>query len=73
MDDFSHDPIFDYTLLCKYRQKIGLDLSKDMIDLLLKKHRIKPSKLEKTEETHRPSEHHVSNRFETTQSSSKKD
>lgn len=55
MDDFSHEPIFDYTLLCKYRQKIGLDLSKDMIDLLLKKHRIKPSKLEKTEETHRGS------------------
>lgn len=55
MDDFSHDPIFDYTLLCKYRQKIGLDLSKDMIDLLLKKHRIKPSEPEKTKETHRGS------------------
>jgi transposase, IS5 family len=55
MDDFSHEPIFDYTLLCKYRQKIGLDLSKDMIDILLKKHGIKPSKLEKTQETHRGS------------------
>jgi len=55
MDDFSHEPIFDFTLLCKYRQKIGLDLSKEMIDLLLIKHHIKPSKPIETKETHRGS------------------
>jgi transposase, IS5 family len=40
LDDYITEDLFDFTLLCKYRQKIGLDLSKDMIDILLKGHEI---------------------------------
>jgi len=40
LDDFIHNQIFDFTLLCKYRKQIGIDLAKDMIEKLLKKHKI---------------------------------
>ena len=40
LDDFIHNPIFDFTLLCKYRQMIGIDIAKEMIETLLTKHKI---------------------------------
>jgi hypothetical protein len=40
LDDFMMDPPFDYTLLCKYRQLIGIDLAKEMIDTLLKTNKV---------------------------------
>lgn len=40
LDDYIKKPLFDFTLLCKYRKLIGIDIAKDMIDLLLKHHKI---------------------------------
>jgi transposase, IS5 family len=40
LDDYIMEELFDHTLLCKYRQKIGLDIAKDMIDALLSKHKV---------------------------------
>jgi hypothetical protein len=40
MDDFMMGAPFDYSLLCKYRQLIGIDMAKEMIDTLLKYHKV---------------------------------
>jgi transposase, IS5 family len=40
LDDFQHQPIFDFSLLCKYRQRIGIDIAKEMIDTLLKNQKV---------------------------------
>jgi hypothetical protein len=47
LDTFDPCYEFDFTLLCKYRQKIGIDTHKEMIDLLLTKHKV-ISKVETT-------------------------
>lgn len=40
LDDYQMEPLFDYTLLCKYRQLIGIDIAKEMIDALLRHHKV---------------------------------
>jgi len=40
LDDYILEPLFDFTLLCKYRQLIGIDIAKEMIDTLLKHHQV---------------------------------
>jgi len=40
LDDYIREPLFDFSLLCKYRQLIGIDISKEMIDTLLKHHKV---------------------------------
>lgn len=40
LDDYIREPLFDFTLLCKYRQLIGIDIAKEMIDTLLKHHQV---------------------------------
>lgn len=40
LDDFMMDPLFDASLLCKYRQMIGIDVAKELIEILLKHHKI---------------------------------
>lgn len=42
LNDFDPNYSFDFTLLCKYRKLIGLDVTKDMIESLLKHNKIKP-------------------------------
>ncbi|HKL47950.1 MAG TPA: transposase, partial [Candidatus Izemoplasmatales bacterium] len=54
LDEFMMSPPFDYTLLCKYRKLIGIDIAKNMIDLLLKHHKIIDQEPE-PEETHKGS------------------
>ena len=39
-DTFTHDVIFDDSNLSKYRKRIGQDVSKDMIETLLKHHKV---------------------------------
>ena len=51
MDDFIMDEPFDFSLLCKYRQRIGIDIAKEMIELLLKHHQI-IDRTPSTEKTH---------------------
>jgi len=51
LDDFMMDAPFDYTLLCKYRQLIGIDIAKEMIDTLLKHHKVMGQKPD-SEKTH---------------------
>ena len=40
LDDFLMDPLFDFSLLCKYRQRIGIDIAKEMIEILLTHHKV---------------------------------
>ncbi|MDD3957741.1 MAG: IS5 family transposase [Candidatus Izemoplasmatales bacterium] len=40
LDEYVMKPLFDFSLLCKYRQRIGLDVVKEMIEILLRQHNI---------------------------------
>jgi len=40
LNQYIKSDIFDFTLLCKYRKIIGVDLAKEMIETLLKAHNI---------------------------------
>jgi len=40
LDHFMMEELFDFSLLCKYRQRIGIDIAKEMIEALLKHHKI---------------------------------
>lgn len=48
LDDFMMEPLFDFTLLCKYRAMIGIDMAKEMIDALLKRHEVVHPKRDET-------------------------
>ena len=53
LDDYIMEPLFDFTVLCKYRKLIGADVAKDMIDTLLKHHKV--TKQDTGERTHQGS------------------
>ncbi len=53
LDRYIMEPLFDFTLLSKYRKLIGIDTAKDMIDTLLKHHKI--TKRDAGERTHQGS------------------
>jgi hypothetical protein len=53
MDDDMMEEIFDYTLLCKYRQRVSLDTTKEMSDILLKKHKVGGYAIDNEETTHK--------------------
>jgi transposase, IS5 family len=40
LDEYVMDPLFDFSLLCKYRQRIGIDIAKEMIEILLTHHKV---------------------------------
>ncbi|MDD5292807.1 MAG: transposase [Candidatus Izemoplasmatales bacterium] len=40
LDEYVMKPLFDFSLLCKYRQRIGLDVVKEIIEILLHHHNI---------------------------------
>ena len=41
LNDFDPEYKFDFTNLCKYRAKIGIDIAKEMIEVLIKEHKLK--------------------------------
>ena len=40
LDDYLTEELFDFSLLCKYRQRIGIDIAKEMIEILLTHHKV---------------------------------
>lgn len=40
LDHFMMKELFDFLLLCKYRQRIGINIAKEVIEALLKHHKI---------------------------------
>ena len=40
MDEFMMEPPFNASLLCKYRQLIGIDIAKELIEILLRHHKV---------------------------------
>lgn len=40
LDEYLMEPLFDFSLLCKYRQRIGIDIAKEMIEILLRHHQV---------------------------------
>lgn len=46
LDSYIMKPLFDFTLLSKYRKKIGIDKAKEMIDTLLESQKVTKKKTE---------------------------
>lgn len=55
LDDYLMEPLFDFSLLSKYRKRLGVDVAKEMIDTLLTHHKVISPVEDEEEITHQGS------------------